>query len=580
MKNALLVYPEHPPTYWGANFALEIVGIRAAFPPLGLLTVAAMFPPEYTLRVIDMNTGPLTDSDLEWADIVFTSTMIVQRVSLQDVIDRCNRAGVPVVAGGPHPTTFHGEIRGVDHFVLDEVEETFSGFLEDLESGVAGDIYRAKRRPDVSKTPVPRFDLINLDNYHSMGVQFSRGCPFDCEFCDITKLYGRIPRTKSPAQMVAEFDCLYQLGWRGQVFLVDDNFIGNKRDAMNVLPAITEWQKSHGYPFTLCTEATINLARLDALMDAMVDAGFDTVFIGVETPNPKALIKTKKQQNTSKKEDNFLFNAIRKIQRKGMQVQGGFILGLDEDDESVFDAQIEFIQDTGIPVAPIYLLTALKGTDMYKRLESEGRLLEVPIGTSSMTLNFRTEMDPSVLLEGYKRVTTTLYDPTLENYLDRCLTLLEHLEPVPHLYKPKSRNANFAELMGVRSRLSAEQVPAYTKFIASVSKNYPRMLPTAIRLAGMGYHFEKVTRSQIALNDFKEFLVAELRSLEDGQSPRDPGVDDQGYRRETILARANARFAALPEDFRYLGDGVDESLDSFRSAVNEQFRRPAQATAA
>ena len=578
MTNALLVYPEHPPTYWGANFALEIVGIRSAFPPLGLLTVAAMFPQNYKLRVIDMNTGPLADSDLEWADIVFTSTMIVQRVSLQDVIDRCNRAGVPVVAGGPHPTTFHSEIRGVDHFVLDEVEETFASFLEDLEGGAARGIYRARRKPDVSKTPIPRFDLIDLDNYHSMGVQFSRGCPFDCEFCDITKLYGRIPRTKSPSQMVAEFDALYRLGWRGQVFLVDDNFIGNKRDAMNVLPALTEWQKAHGYPFTLCTEATINLARMDALMDAMVDAGFDAVFVGIETTNPKALIKTKKQQNTSKKEDKFLFNAIRKIQRKGMQVQGGFILGLDEDDESVFDAQIEFIQDSGIPVAPIYLLTALKGTDMYKRLESEGRLLEVPIGTSTMTLNFRTEMDPSVLIEGYKRVTATLYDPTLENYLERCLTLLEHLEPVPHLYKPKSRNANFVDLMGLRSRLSAKQVPAYMKFIARVSEDFPRMLPTAIRLAGMGYHFEKVTRSQIALNDFKEFLAAELRSLEEGEPQRNQIAEKHDKWREAILARASARFAALPDEFRYLGDGVDECLDSFRSAVNERFRQPFPAT--
>ncbi len=578
MTNALLVYPEHPPTYWGANFALEIVGIRSAFPPLGLLTVAAMFPQNYVLRVIDMNTGPLADSDLEWADIVFTSTMIVQRVSLQDVIDRCNRAGVPVVAGGPHPTTFHSEIRGVDHFVLDEVEETFATFLEDLESGAARGIYRARRKPDVSKTPIPRFDLIDLNDYHSMGVQFSRGCPFDCEFCDITKLYGRIPRTKSPSQMVAEFDALYRLGWRGQVFLVDDNFIGNKRDAMNVLPALAEWQKSHGYPFTLCTEATINLARMDALMDAMVDAGFDTVFVGIETTNPKALIKTKKQQNTSKKEENFLLNAIRKIQRKGMQVQGGFILGLDEDDESVFDAQIEFIQEAGIPVAPIYLLTALKGTDMYKRLESEGRLLEVPIGTSSMTLNFRTEMDPSVLIEGYKRVTATLYDPTLANYLERCLTLLEHLEPVPHLYKPKSKNANFAELMGVRSRLSAKQVPEYTKFITRVSRDHPRMLPTAIRLAGMGYHFEKVTRSQIALNDFKEFLAAELRSLEDGK-PRESRIAERhDKRKKTVLARAKARYAALPDEFRYLGDGVDECLDSFHSTVNERFRQPFPAT--
>ena len=250
MTNALLIYPEHPPTYWGANFALEIVGIRAAFPPLGLLTVAAMFPQNYVLRVIDMNTEPLEDSDLEWADIVFTSTMIVQRVSLQDVIDRCNRAGIPVVSGGPHPTTFHNEIRVWITLCWMKSRETFDAFLEDLESGDARSIYRARRKPDVSKTPIPRFDLIDLDNYHSMGVQFSRGCPFDCEFCDITKLYGRIPRTKSPSQMVAEFDALYRLGWRGQVFLVDDNFIGNKRDAMNVLPALTEWQKSHGYPFT------------------------------------------------------------------------------------------------------------------------------------------------------------------------------------------------------------------------------------------------------------------------------------------------------------------------------------------
>ena len=577
MPNALLVYPEHPPTYWGANFALEIVGIKAAFPPLGLLTVAAMFPPEYALRVVDMNTGPLEDSDLEWADVAFTSTMLTQRVSLQEVIDRCNRAGVPVVAGGPHPTTFHDEIRGVAHFVLDEVEETFAGFLHDLENGEAGAIYREPRKPDVSETPVPRFDLIDLDNYHSMGVQFSRGCPFDCEFCDITKLYGRVPRTKSPAQMVAEFDTLYSLGWRGQVFLVDDNFIGNKREAMKLLPVLAEWQKSHGYPFTLCTEASVNLARMDALMEAMVEAGFDTVFLGIETPNPEALIKTKKKQNTSRREDNFLFNAVRKIQRTGMEVQGGFILGLDGDDESVFDAQIDFIRDTGIPVAPIYLLTALKGTDMYNRLDSEGRLMEVPLGTSAMALNFRTEMDPGALIEGYKRVTATLYDPTLENYLGRCLTLLEHLKPVPHLLKPRSANANFAEMMGVRGRLAPEQIPAYTKFIARVSKDHPRMLPKAIRLAALGYHFEKVTRSQIALNDFKESLTAELRSLEETGADREP--DGVRERRDAALARARARHASLPDEFRYLGDGVDEALESFRSAVADGFGRAVQETA-
>ncbi|MDE0623555.1 MAG: DUF4070 domain-containing protein, partial [Bryobacterales bacterium] len=433
MPKALLVYPEHPPTYWGANYALEMVGIKAAFPPLGLLTIAAMFPPEYDLRVVDMNVAPLEDSDLEWADMVFTSTMIVQRVSLNTVIERCNRAGVPVIAGGPHPTTFHDEIPGVDHFVLDEAEEIFPGFLQDLENGTAKTIYREPRKPDVTLTPVPRFDLVDLDNYYSMGLQFSRGCPFDCEFCDITKLYGRVPRTKSPAQMVTEFDSLRQLGWKGPLFLVDDNFIGNKREAMKLLPVIAEWQKAHGYPFSLSTEASVNLAHMDELMDAMVEAGFDTVFLGIETPNPKALIKTKKPQNTSRKEENFLFKAVRKIQHKGMQVQGGFILGLDSDDEGVFDAQIEFIQLAGIPVAPIYLLTALRGTDMYQRLSAEGRLLEKEIGTNAMTLNFRPELDPETLIDGYQRVTATLYDPTLENYFQRCLALFEHLKAVPHL---------------------------------------------------------------------------------------------------------------------------------------------------
>lgn len=342
-------------------------GVKAAHPPLGLLTIAALFPANYELRVVDMNVGALHDADLEWVDLVFTSTMITQHVSLHAVIERCNRAGVPVVAGGPHPTTFHAEIRGVDHFVLDEVEETFAQFLRDLEGGTAKRVYRETRKPDVTRTPIPRFDLIDIANYAMMSVQFSRGCPFECEFCDIIKLYGRVPRTKLPEQVLKELDCLYRLGWLGRVFLVDDNFIGNKRDALRLLPVIAEWQKARGYPFTLITEASANLALMDAMMDAMVDAGFDTVFVGIETPNANALLKTKKQQNTDKTQEDFLHHAVRKIQRRGMQVQGGFIFGLDSDHEGVFDAQIEFIQETGIPVAPIYLLSALKGTDMYAR---------------------------------------------------------------------------------------------------------------------------------------------------------------------------------------------------------------------
>ena len=569
MTNALLVYPRQPPTYWGNDFALDIVGVKSAFPPLGLLTIAAMFPPEYDLRVVDMNVAPLEDSDLEWADMVFTSTMIVQRVSLEDVIERCNRAGVPVVAGGPHPTTFHDEIGGVSHFVLDEAEEIFPEFLRDLADGAAKAMYREPRKPDVTQTPVPRFDLIDMDSYYSMGVQFSRGCPFDCEFCDIIKLYGQVPRTKSPDQVIREFDILYELGWRGPVFLVDDNFIGNKREAMKLLPEIAAWQRERGHPFTLSTEASVNLARMDELMDIMVEAGFDTVFLGIETPNPKALLKTKKSQNVNKRDDNYLFTAVRTIQGKGMQVQGGFILGLDGDDEGVFDAQIEFIREAGIPVAPIYLLTALRGTDMYERFRRENRLIDVPLGTNATILNFKTEMDRGTLIEGYMRVTATLYDPALKNYLERCLTLLDNLKFVPHLYKPKSKNAVFADLMGVRGRLSDRQIPAFTEYIAKVSKDHPRMLPMAVRLAAMGYHFEKITRQQNTIRSFMQFLTAELDGFGAEAARGRRQADEVRSRREEALRRARERYESIPGEFRYDGDGVEHALASFRSAMTD-----------
>ena len=566
MPTALLVYPEHPPTYWGADHALEMSGVKATHPPLGLLTVAAMFPASYELRVVDMNVSDLHDADLEWAELVFTSTMITQHVSLRAVVERCNRAGVPVVAGGPHPTTFHEEIGGVDHFVLDEVEETFAEFLRDLESGTARRVYREARKPDVTRTPVPRFDLIDIKNYATMSVQFSRGCPFDCEFCDIIKLYGRVPRTKSPEQVVEELDSLYRLGWRGPVFLVDDNFIGNKRDALELLPAIAGWQKARGYPFTLITEASANLALMDAMMDAMIEAGFDSVFVGIETPNPKALLKTKKQQNTNETQENYLYHAVRKIQQRGMQVQGGFILGLDSDDEGVFDAQIDFIQETGIPVAPIYLLTAVKGTDMYERMKSEGRLLEAPLGTNAMPLNFKTELEYGTLIDGYKRVIATLYDPTLENYFSRCLTLFRHLKPVRHLRKPRSRTEIDAAFMVVRRRLSARQLPAYSQFIAKVSKDYPGMLSDAIYLAAMGYHFEKITRQQIAIHDFLAFLRSELETFQEAVSGR-VSEEEIRTRGQTSLERAQSLYQSISDEFRYQGDGLADALQFFRRTM-------------
>ena len=580
MPNALLIYPEQPPTFWGVDFALDIFGFKAMHLPLGLITIASMFPPGFDVRLVDMNVSTLEDADLEWADMAFTSAMITQRFSLQSVIERCGRAGVPVVAGGPYPTTFHAEIEGVDHFVLDEAEEIFPEFLRDLENGTARAVYREPRKPDVTRTPVPRFDLVDMKSYSSMSVQFSRGCPFDCEFCDIIKLFGQVTRTKSPDQILEEFDTLYRLGWRGPVFLVDDNFIGNAREALKLLPAVVEWQKSRGYPFALFTEASVNLARMDKLMDTMIEAGFNTVFLGLETPNPEALLKTKKRQNTDKRNENYLFDAVRKIQRKGMQVLGGFIVGLDSDGEGVFDAQIEFVQEAGIPVAPIYMLTALKGTDMYERLKAENRLLEDVVTHNATTLNFEPEMPRETLIEGYKRVIATLYDPTLENYFKRCLTLFENLEPVPHLWKPMSGNEIYAGIMRVRQQLSAAQVPAFSKFIAKVSREHPRMLSYAIYLAGLGYHFEKFTRQQIALRDFEDFLAAELKLLTRAVSGDVPDAEDvRSWRRESF-ARARARYESIPDDFRYLGDGVDEALQSFFGAVNALTNEPARSALA
>ena len=577
MPNALLVYPKHAPTYWGLEYAVQSMHREALCPPLGLLTVAALFPPKYSLRVVDMNVDPLEDSDLDWADLVFTSTIIVQRTDLQNVIRRCNEAGIPVIAGGAHPTSYHDEVAGVDHFLLGEVENIFVGFLEDLENGTAKPIHRETGKPDVSLTPVPRYDLVDLNSYSMMTVQFSRGCPFDCEFCDITKLYGRVPRTKSPEQVIREFDALHRLGWNDKVFLVDDNFIGNKRDALNLLPSIAQWQKERGYPFAIMTEASLNLARLDKLLDAMIDAGFTSVFMGIETPTPAALIKMKKPQNLDDGEDDFLFNAVRKIQGRGIEVFAGFILGLDEDDETVFDAQIEFIQKAGIPSAIVSLLQALKNTNLYHRLKAEDRLLDVNVGDALLSVNFKPEMDPQTLYDGYRRVLTTLFDPPLRNYFERCRTMFDNVKYVPHLRKPKSRTALGMALAALRRQLEPAQLPAFNEFIADVARKQPGMLPLALQLAAMGYHYDRFTTKLLAIHDFKERLSAEMADLLEASADRkQEQVKERGRR---LMAEVQARYREIPADFRYLGDGVDEAMEAFRSAVLDTTGEPKQLAA-
>ncbi len=578
MPNALFVYPKFPPSYWGFKYALEFLGKRSSMPPLGLLTIAGMFPDNYALKVVDMNIEPLTDAHLQWADVVLTSTMIVQKDSLYEVAERCNRASVPIIAGGPHPTSYYDNIKEetdatIDHFLFGEVEEIFEEFLTDFESGCAEEIYREKRKPDITQTPPPRYDLININDYGSMALQFSRGCPFNCEFCDITKLFGRVPRTKSNEQMLTEFEMLYKLGWDGAMFVVDDNFIGNKRDAMRLLPAVKEWQEERQFPFSLFTEASVNLVEIPEMLDAMSDAGFNMVFLGIESPNDEALLSTSKGQNTSKEEEagSYLLRAIRKIQSRGMEVTGGFIIGLDGDTE--FDSHIKFIQEAGIPMAMAGLLTALKETDLWHRLKQEDRLLGESSGNQTdMSLNFVPEMPREELLSEYRRVVSTLYDPTLKNYFARCLTLLEHMPQTSHNVRSIQKEELHAFIRSIQKQLFSRQGLEYARFLAKTLKDYPNMFPEAVRLAVMGYHLEKTTRNTIAVEDFRNFLDHEMDTFKEevsqfAQVQGDRMNEIQNYSRK-LFTRVKKEYDSIHEDFRY---AAHSALEGFQKSMFKEY---------
>lgn len=518
MPNVLLVYPKFPLSYWGFQFAMDFVGRKACMPPLGLVTVAGMFPREgYTLRVVDMNVETLSDTHLAWADVVMTSSMIVQQESLYEVVRRCNKRALPIVAGGPYPTSYAADIKRalgrhhrIDHYVVGEVEATFPHFLEELARGEAREVYPEPTRPDgkvlkpdLGHTPLPRYDLLDLEAYHMATVQFCRGCPWECEWCDITKLFGRVTRTKTNAQMLHEFEWLYELGWRGPVFLVDDNFIGNRRNALRLLPELAQWQQAHDYPFPLCTEASVDLVEHPALLNALPEAGFNLIFCGIETLSLEALLTMKKRQNTRTtaggQGEPYLLQAVRQMQAQGLEVAAGFILGADGDTEASFEAHIEFIQTAGIVMAMEGLLTVLKETALYKRLEQEGRLIEESLGNNvSTALNFLPQLERETLIAGYKRVLSTLYDPTLDNYFERCWRLIQQLPPARYRVRRVGRRDIKAFVKTLWRQLLSRQGVAYARFLARVLKERPRMFPEAVRFAIEGYHFEKVTRQVVA----------------------------------------------------------------------------------
>jgi len=486
--NVLLVYPEFPDTFWSFRYALDFIGRRSAFPPLGLLTVAAMLPGEWKKRLVDLNVRRLRQKDLEWADCVFISAMAVQRRSVHDILQRCTKAGVRTVAGGSLFTSEPEAFDAVDHLVLNEGEATIPLFLSDLAEGTAKHIYNSNEFPNMRDTPVPLWHLADLKRYGSMNIQYSRGCPFDCEFCNITALFGRRPRTKSAEQIIAELDSLWELGWRGSVFFVDDNLLGNKRHLKEeLLPSLVKWQRTHsGIPFN--TEISINLADDPELMKMMVQAGFDTVFIGIETPDEDALGECGKTQNQGRN----MIADVHRIQQTGLQVQGGFIVGFDGDTPGVFQRQIDFIQESGIATAMVGLLEALPGTRLYERLKGENRLVEAETSgdNADATTNIIPRMSLDVLREGYKRIMRHIYTP--KHYYRRVLTFLREYRPP----RVKARLSRTRLLAGARSTvrlgvLGRERFH-YWRLMAWTVLHRPSLLPLAVTLAIYGHHFRKV----------------------------------------------------------------------------------------
>ncbi|HEU5070708.1 MAG TPA: DUF4070 domain-containing protein [Verrucomicrobiae bacterium] len=487
--NVLLLYPEFPDTFWSFKHALKFIRKKASLPPLGLLTVAAMLPPDWEKRLVDVNVRHLRTRDLAWADVVFISGMIAQQNSVHELIARCHAAGKTIVAGGPLFTLGHEQFPDVDHFVLNEAEVTLPEFLRDFERGTARRVYSSLAFPDIRQTPAPLWELADLRRYASMSVQFSRGCPFDCEFCNVTAMFGHRPRTKTTAQVIAELDGLRRAGWRGAVFFVDDNFIGNKRAIREeLLPALIQWQQGRrGTPFF--TEASINLADDAELMRMMVEAGFNQVFIGIETPEDAGLAECHKRQNQQRD----LVADVKRIQRAGLEVQGGFIVGFDSDTPLIFARQIEFIQTSGIVTAMVGLLQAIPGTKLYQRLHGEGRLVGPTTGNNlDGTTNFIPRMNRETLLAGYRSLMGYLYAPG--PYYQRIRTFLREYQR-PKNAGPFSWRYFMAFLhASIRLGILGRERFHYWGLLLWTFFRRPTLFPLAVTLSIYGHHFRKTCR--------------------------------------------------------------------------------------
>ncbi len=491
-KNILLIYPKYTKTFWSFDNILGILGKKASFPPLGLLTISSMLPKQWNKKLVDVNVDNLNDSDIKWADFIFISAMIVQKDSTTQIIERVKNFNKPIVCGGPLFTTGWESMPKVDHLFIGEAEDTIRQFVEDANNNSLKEIYKSNDFPDISQVPLPDWSLINISRYHSMCIQYSRGCPFNCEFCDVVILNGRTPRAKTKEQVISELDALYQAGWRGGIFFVDDNLIGNKQKLKNeILPAIISWQQKRRFPFSFNTQVSINLSDDEQLINLLVEAGFTTVFVGIETPDEASLEECSKYQNKNRD----LVQSVKKLQNLGLEVQGGFIVGFDSDTPSIFQRQIEFIQKSGIVTAMVGLLSALPKTRLYKRLFESKRIVNDSSGNNTLisTLNFIPKMDIKVLFNGYKKIIDTIYNP--KDYYERIKTFLKEFKPPKNrLKKVKIRKFHLKALfssfwlLGVKGKGRRY----FWKLIIWVMIRYPGLFPYAIGYSLAGIHFRNV----------------------------------------------------------------------------------------
>ena len=526
MPNALLISPKNPITFWSFDEALKMIGKKNAFPPLGLLTIAGMMPEHYQLRLIDMNVEELPYADLEWADVVITSSMIIHWDSLEDVIGRCNAVGVPVMNGGPLPTQYHDEIEGDAVFYLGEAE---NGFIDLVDEMVANPgtverkvIDRRGEFRDLADTPVPRWDLIRFGDYSNMVIQTTRGCPESCTFCNIPSLYGKKTRIKSKSLMVRELDALYDLGWRGAVMAVDDNFVGNATETRELLEdEVIPWQEKRGHPFQFHTQASIRVSDDEPLLEAMYRAGFDKLFAGIESPVEESLKFMGAQKNLQG--DTTLMDKVRKLQEYGFEVQAGFIMGLDTDPDDIHERMIAFIREAGIPIAMVGILGVLRDTPDYTRFKRAGRLIEGAkyggdSGVFTRKLSYVPVMDPDVLMNLHRTVVETLNSPKI--YFERCVTLFENQKRAPLGRTPLSWAQIRAVLLSIwKQGILSNYRSEYWSFLGNTISTRPEHIADAIRLAVQGHHLIMTTRQALHVDDvntFFEVAVSELEKFAEG----------------------------------------------------------------